>query len=199
MALVLPRLVIATHNPGKLREFRALLSSVTGEVISQADLGIEAAEETAATFFGNALIKAQHAARLSGSAALADDSGLEVDALHGAPGVRSARYAGEGATDRDNNHQLLAALTGVPVPRRARYRAVLVLMTGPNDTQPIVAEGVWEGAIAEAPQGTGGFGYDPLFVPEGSACTAAEMSAEDKNRCSHRAMALAALLARVRS
>jgi XTP/dITP diphosphohydrolase len=178
MALVLPRLVIATHNPGKLREFRALLSSVTGEVISQADLGIEAAEETAATFFGNALIKAQHAARLSGSAALADDSGLEVDALHGAPGVRSARYAGEGAPDRDNNHQLLAALAGVPVPRRARYRAVLVLVTGPDDTQPIVAEGVWEGAIAEAPQGTGGFGYDPLFVPEGSACTAAEMSAE---------------------
>jgi XTP/dITP diphosphohydrolase len=197
MALKLPRLVIATHNAGKLREFRALLSSVADEVISQSELGLESVEETADSFVGNALIKARHAARAFGGAALADDSGLEVDALQGAPGIYSARYAGVGATDRDNNQKLLTMLAGVPSPRRARYRAALVLLTDPDDLTPIIAEGVWEGEIAQSPQGAGGFGYDPLFVPCGSTVTVAEMAVDVKNRCSHRAQAMAALLARV--
>jgi XTP/dITP diphosphohydrolase len=197
--LRLPRLVVATGNAGKLREFRALLAGVAAEVVSQADLGIPSVAETETSFVGNALLKARHAARAAGTAALADDSGLEVDALEGAPGVYSARYAGEGADDAANNAKLLRALAAVPAPRRARYRAVLVLVRHADDPDPVIAEGAWEGSIALAPQGGGGFGYDPLFLVGSGPLTAAELPAEVKNRQSHRAMALSLLLARLQA
>jgi XTP/dITP diphosphohydrolase len=189
-----PRLVVATGNPGKLREFRQLLAGVATEVLPQTELGVPSPEETEATFVGNALLKARHAARLTGCPALADDSGLEVDALGGAPGVYSARYAGEAADDLANNARLLAELRGVPDPRRARYRAVIVLVRNAEDPTPLIAEGTWEGRIAHAPQGRGGFGYDPLFVVGDGERTAAELDPAEKNLVSHRAVALAALL-----
>lgn len=195
MAAPLRRLVVASSNAGKLRELRALASSLAAEIVPQSDLGVAAVAETGSSFLANALLKAQHAARATGSAALADDSGLEVDALGGAPGVYSARYAGEGASDADNIARLLGALEGVPPPRRARYRAVLVLVVAPDDSAPLVAEGRWEGRIATAARGNGGFGYDPVFLPGDGARSVAELSPEEKNRLSHRARALEALLA----
>ncbi len=194
-----PRLVVASGNPGKLREFRALLAGLATEILPQTELGVPSPVETESTFMGNALLKARHAARLTGLAALADDSGLEVDALGGAPGVWSARYAGEGADDAANNARLLEALAGFAEPRRARYRAVIVLVEGPDDPAPLIAEGSWEGRIATTARGVGGFGYDPLFLVGEGGQTAAELPAELKNRISHRAQALAALLARVRA
>ncbi|MEI8296472.1 MAG: RdgB/HAM1 family non-canonical purine NTP pyrophosphatase [Pseudomonadota bacterium] len=193
-----PRLVVASGNPGKLREFRALLAGLATEILPQTELGVPSPVETESTFMGNALLKARHAARLTGLAALADDSGLEVDALGGAPGVWSARYAGEGADDAANNARLLEALAGFAEPRRARYRAVIVLVEGPDDPAPLIAEGSWEGRIATTARGVGGFGYDPLFLVGEGGQTAAELPAELKNRISHRAQALAALLAQVR-
>jgi XTP/dITP diphosphohydrolase len=191
------RLVVASSNTGKLSELGVLLAGFATEVVPQSALGIAPAAETAATFEGNALLKARHAARLCGSAALADDSGLAVDALGGEPGVRSARYAGVGASDAANNARLLAALAQVPEPRRARYRCVIALVTGADDPAPLVATGSWEGRIALAPRGTGGFGYDPLFLVGEGALTAAELPPDVKNRISHRARALAALTARL--
>jgi XTP/dITP diphosphohydrolase len=195
MAAPLPRLVVASSNAGKLRELRALAGALAANIVAQSDLGVAAVAETESSQRGNALLKARHAARVTGWAALADDSGLEVDALGGAPGVYSARYAGEDASDADNNAKLLAALAGVPAPRRARYRAVLVLVAGPDDSAPLVAEGRWEGRIATAPRGAGGFGYDPLFLPGDGERSVAELAPEEKNRLSHRAQALDALLA----
>ncbi len=195
MAAPLRRLVVASGNPGKLRELRALAGSLATEIVAQSDLGVAAIAETEPSFLGNALLKARHAARATGLAALADDSGLEVDALGGAPGVASARYAGEGASDADNIAKLLGALAGVPPPRRARFRAVLVLVTGPDDPAPLVAEGRWEGRIATAARGAGGFGYDPVFLPGDGELSVAELGPEEKNRRSHRAQALRALLA----
>jgi XTP/dITP diphosphohydrolase len=194
-----PRLVVATGNPGKLREFRALLAGVADEILPQTDLGVPSPEETEDDFVGNALLKARHAARLTGMPALADDSGLEVEALGGAPGVRSARYAGEGADDTANNARLLAELAGVPAPRRARYRAVIVLVRSADDPTPLVAEGTWEGRIGFEARGCGGFGYDPLFLVGDTGTTAAELPADHKNRVSHRACALAALLDQLRA
>ncbi len=196
MAVPLPRLVVASGSAGKLRELRALAGALARELVPQSELGVAPVAETEDSFLGNALLKARHAARATGAAALADDSGLEVDSLGGAPGVYSARYAGEGASDADNNAKLLAALAAVPEPRRARYRAVLVLLRGADDPAPLVAEGCWEGRIALAPRGGGGFGYDPLFLPGDGALTAAELAPAEKNRVSHRGRALAALLAR---
>jgi XTP/dITP diphosphohydrolase len=193
----LPRLVVASSNPGKLSELGVLLAQFTAEIVPQSALGIAPAAETATTFAGNALLKARHAARLSGSAALADDSGLEVDALGGEPGVHSARYAGIDASDAANNAKLLAALAQFPAPRRARYRCVVALVAGADDPAPLVAAGSWEGRIALAPRGSGGFGYDPLFLVGEGAVTAAELLPEVKNRISHRARALAALRARL--
>ncbi len=193
MAAPLPRLVVATGNAGKLAELRALAAALATEIVPQSALGVAAVAETERSFAGNALLKARHAARATGLPALADDSGLEVDALDGAPGVYSARYAGDGARDADNNAKLLGALAGVAAPRRARYRAALVLVLGPDDP-PLLAEGSWEGEIATAARGSGGFGYDPLFLPDGGQRTAAELAAAEKNRVSHRAQALAALL-----
>ena len=195
MAAPLSRLVVASGNAGKLRELRAIAAELATEIVSQSELGVSAVAETESTFVGNALLKARHAARATGAAALADDSGLEVDALGGAPGVYSARYAGVGASDADNNTKLLVALAAVSAPRRARYRAVLVLVRGPQDPAPLVAEGSWEGQIASSPRGSGGFGYDPLFVPGDGARSAAEFTPEEKNSLSHRAQAFTALLA----
>jgi XTP/dITP diphosphohydrolase len=190
----LERLVIATANTGKLREFRALLAGLPYEPVSQASLGVVPIPETGCSFSSNALLKARHAAAVTGAAAIADDSGLEVDALGGAPGIFSARYAGEDADDAANNAKLLAALAGVPGPeRRARYRCALVFVEGPLDHSPLTAEGVWEGFILEAPRGAGGFGYDPYFWLPELAATAAQLDPAEKNRRSHRGMALHSL------
>lgn len=189
---------MASGNPGKLREFRDLLAGLPFEVVAQGDLGVPAAEETGASFRENALLKARHAAAVTGAAALADDSGLEVDALGGAPGVYSARYAGDGADDAANNAKLLTALERVPSEARtARYRCCLVFLDGPADPEPLIAEGMWEGVIAAIPRGTGGFGYDPYFWLPGRNRSVAQLTAAEKNRLSHRGQALAALRARL--
>lgn len=188
--------VLASGNAGKVREFAALLAARDIEVIPQTDFGIVTPEETGTTFLDNALLKARHAATASGLAALADDSGIEVDALAGRPGVWSARYAGAQASDADNLNLLLRELAAVPAERRtARYRCVLVWVREAADPAPLVASGVWEGRVLTAPRGTGGFGYDPVFQPEGFAVSAAELPAAQKNTLSHRAQALRALLA----
>jgi XTP/dITP diphosphohydrolase len=189
------RVVLATGNAGKQREFAALLAPLRYEILLQTDLGITSAEETGDSFEANALLKARHAARAADLPALADDSGIEVDALGGRPGVWSARYAGAAATDADNNALLLRELDGVALPARsARYRCVIAFVRFANDPAPVFARGAWEGVIAQAPVGAGGFGYDPLFIPQGLSVTAAQMSAADKNAVSHRGKALAALL-----
>jgi XTP/dITP diphosphohydrolase len=186
-------LVVATGNPGKLREFRSLLGGLPFELVSQADLGVAFPKETGSSFMANALLKARHAAAATGAAAIADDSGLEVDALGGAPGIYSARYAGSGADDGANNAKLLAALEGTPPHRRgARYRCALAYIDAACDAA-LTAEGVWEGAIIDEPRGTGGFGYDAYFWLPELRMTAAELDPEEKNRRSHRGIALRAL------
>ena len=192
------RVVLATANPGKQREFATLLAPRGFELVLQSDLGIASVEETGNTFEDNALLKARHAAAASGLPALADDSGLEVDALGGRPGVWSARFAGPDATDEQNNARLIADLEGIPEEKRtARYRCVLALVRSPGDTQPILAQGSWEGRIGLEPVGSGGFGYDPYFIPTGLNCTAAELSRARKNALSHRGAALRDLIARL--
>jgi XTP/dITP diphosphohydrolase len=192
------KLVIASGNAGKLREIRAALDGLSFDVVSQSTLGIPPAAETGSTFLSNALLKARHAAAASGTAALADDSGLEVDALGGAPGIYSARYAGAGADDAANNAKLLAALAGRPLEeRRARYRCAVAFVVPGPDRAPMTAEGVWEGYILEAPRGSGGFGYDPYFWLPELELTAAELAPEEKNRRSHRGAALRALRAQL--
>jgi XTP/dITP diphosphohydrolase len=193
------RVVLATGNRGKLRELRALLADLALEVVPQAELGVESVEETGTTFEANALLKARHAARRTGLPAIADDSGIEVDALAGRPGVHSARYAGPDASDADNNAKLLAALADVAAPRTARYRAVLVYVASAEDPHPLVASGRWEGTIAREPRGTGGFGYDPLFLVGSGQLTAAELPPDEKNRVSHRAHALRELVEQLRA
>ena len=189
------KVVLATGNAGKLREMRALLAGAGFEAVPQSDVGIVAPVEDGERFVDNALIKARHAARGSGLPAIADDSGLEVDALGGAPGVRSARFAGEGASDEDNNDRLLAELSALPPERRrARYRCVMVYVRDAADPSPLVCEASWEGSIGTERRGSGGFGYDPLFLVGGAGVTAAEMPAADKNRVSHRGQALRALV-----
>ena len=183
--------VLATGNAGKLREMREILAPWNVAVRSQGDYTRTAAEETGLTFVENALLKARHAAAASGLPAIADDSGLEVDALRGAPGIHSARYAGPGADDQANNERLLRELAGIAAPARtARYRCAMVFLRWAEDPAPVIAQAAWDGVIADAPRGSGGFGYDPLFLIEGGARTAAELPAEDKNRCSHRGRAL---------
>lgn len=193
-ALAPPKsLVLASANPGKLREFRSLLAGLPFQVSSLGELKLPSPEETGASFLANAILKARHAASLSRSAAIADDSGLEVDALGGAPGIFSARYAGIGADDAANNAKLLRALEGLPFKRRqARYRCALAFVDAPDDS-PLIAEGVWEGFILEAPRGAGGFGYDPYFWVPGLGLTAAELDLAEKNQRSHRGMAMRAL------
>jgi XTP/dITP diphosphohydrolase len=194
----LRRLIIATGNPGKLREFQALLEGLPFAPATQASVGVAAPEETGTTFFANALLKARHAAAATGEAAIADDSGLEVEALGGAPGVYSARYAGPGADDAANNAKLLAALAGIPPDRRgARYQCVLVYLEGPGDPAPLSAFGTWEGCIVDEPRGAGGFGYDPYFWLPDLKMTAAELDPAEKNRLSHRGRAMRELRAKL--
>jgi XTP/dITP diphosphohydrolase len=190
--------VLATGNEGKLREMRDILAPWAIEVRSVGEFTRSAVDETGLTFVENALLKARHAATVSGLPAIADDSGLEVDALHGAPGIHSARYAGPGASDRANNERLLRELAAFDAPpRTARYRCAMVFLRWPEDAAPMIAQAAWEGTIADAPRGTGGFGYDPLFLVDGGAHTAAELSPEDKNRRSHRGQALLQLIAAI--
>jgi XTP/dITP diphosphohydrolase len=194
------RVVLASGNAGKLRELAALIAPAGFELVPQDALGVAAVPETGATFLDNALIKARHAATATGLAALADDSGLEVDALDGRPGVHSARYARDGASDAENLARLLGELAAVPLcGRGARYRCVIVWLRGPDDAAPLVASATWEGHIAGTPRGAGGFGYDPVFVPAGEARTAAELPAAQKNAASHRGLAARALLAQLRA
>jgi XTP/dITP diphosphohydrolase len=192
-----PRLVLASGNEGKLREFRRLLSPLGTEVIAQSDLNIPEAPEPHVTFVENALAKARHASALACLPALADDSGVCVRALAGAPGVQSARYAGEPRSDARNNAKLLAELAGV-ADRRAHYVCVLVLVRHAEDPEPVIAEGAWHGRIIDTPRGTGGFGYDPHFLDEATGLTGAEMPLAQKNVVSHRGKALRALLERLR-
>lgn len=187
--------VLASGNAGKVREIQALLGA-GWRVRPQLEFGVVPVEETGETFLANALLKARHAARVTGLPALADDSGLEVDALGGAPGVRSARYAGPEADDVANCGKLLAALQAVPdAQRTARFRCLLVWVDGPDDGSALVAEGTWEGRILPAPRGEGGFGYDPVFLDLETGLAAAELTAEAKNARSHRGRALARLRA----
>lgn len=191
------KLVIASNNPGKLREIGQILLPLEIEVIPQSDLGVGEADEPHATFVENALAKARHAAFRSGLPALADDSGICVDALGGAPGVMSARFAGEPKSDERNNRKLVQRLQGEG-NRNAHYYCVIVLMRHGDDPQPVIAEGEWHGQILNAARGSGGFGYDPLFLDPPSGKTGAELSAVQKNRISHRGKALAALLERLK-
>ncbi len=190
------RLVIASGNAGKLREFQRLLSPLGIDVVAQAALGIPDADEPHVTFVENALAKARHASARAKLPALADDSGICVRALGGAPGVQSARYAGEPRSDARNNAKLIAALAGID-DRRAHYACVLALVRHESDPEPIIAEGAWHGTIVDAPRGTGGFGYDPHFLDAASGLTAAELPLERKNELSHRGKAIRALIARL--
>jgi XTP/dITP diphosphohydrolase len=190
------RVVLASSNAGKLREFTELLAGQGFELARQSEFGIAPPPETGATFLENALIKARNAARFTGLPAIADDSGIEVDALGGAPGVHSARFAGENASDEANLDKLLLALAPVPTPQRgARYRCVIVYVSCAEDARPLIGEGRWEGRIIDHRRGSNGFGYDPAFVAAGDTRTVAEMPDDEKNRKSHRAQAMAAFLA----
>jgi XTP/dITP diphosphohydrolase len=191
------KIVLASNNPGKLREFGQLLASIDIEVLPQAQFNIPEAEEPHVTFVENALAKARHAAKLTGLPALADDSGLCVSALGGAPGVFSARFAGEPKSDERNNQKLIADLQG-KADRRAHYVAVLVFVHHADDPQPIICEGEWHGEIIDTPRGQNGFGYDPYFLVPDLNQTAAEIAADEKNKRSHRGKALKQLIERLK-
>lgn len=191
------QIVLASGNPGKLREFGQLLATFDYEVLPQSAFNVPEADEPHCTFVENALAKARHAAQLTGLPALADDSGLCISALGGAPGVYSARYAGEPKSDERNNQKMVAALQGQS-DRRAHYVAVLLFVRHAEDPQPIVVEGEWHGEIIDTPRGAGGFGYDPYFLVPDLKQTAAEISAEEKNKRSHRGKALALLIERLK-
>lgn len=190
------KLVLASNNEGKLKEFRRLLTPLGLEVIPQAALGVTEAQEPHQTFVENALAKARHASRATGLPALADDSGLCVEALAGAPGVHSARFAGEPKSDARNNAKLIAVLAG-KADRRAHYACVLVLVRHAEDPEPLIAAGDWWGEIIDAPRGDGGFGYDPHFLDPAFGLTGAELPLEQKNRVSHRGKAMAVLMAQL--
>ena len=190
------RIVLASGNRGKLKEMRALLQPLGITVCAQSEFDVPEAVEDGDTFVANALIKARHAAALPALPAIADDSGLAVDALGGAPGVRSARYAGESASDDDNIDKLLAALADVPPEQRgAGFHCAAVFVASATDDSPLIEEGVWRGRILEARQGDGGFGYDPVFLDETAGCASAELTPEEKNARSHRGKAFRALCA----
>ena len=189
------KLVLASDNPGKLAELTSLLADTGFVCVSQGEFGVSSAEETGSTFVENALLKARHAAASTGLCAIADDSGLAVDHLKGAPGVHSARYSGVDATDEENREFLLAALAGVPADQRtARFHSVVVYLRHAKDPIPIICHGHWSGTIALKPRGSGGFGYDSLFLADGCSQTAAELTADKKNSLSHRAQALVSLV-----
>ncbi len=193
-------LVLATNNAGKLRELQALLQPLAFEVLPKSQFTRDEVAETGDSFVANALLKARHASARSGLPAIADDSGIEVDALAGAPGIFSARYAGAAASDADNLHKLLAEMRAIPDGRRtARYRCALVYVRHAQDPTPLICEAAWEGCIAREPRGNGGFGYDPIFYLPQRACTAAEIPADEKNCLSHRGQALQLLLKAMQS
>ncbi|MCG6966893.1 MAG: RdgB/HAM1 family non-canonical purine NTP pyrophosphatase [Chromatiaceae bacterium] len=192
------RVVLATGNKGKVKEFSELLADQDISVAPQSDFGVPDADETGLTFVENAIIKARNAAMHTGLPAIADDSGIEVDYLNGAPGIYSARYAGDGSSAA-NNAKLLAALEGVPTAQRsARFQCLLVFLRHADDPTPIICQGTWEGTILTLEQGDAGFGYDPLFFVPTAGCSAAELPAERKNELSHRGQALRCLLAALR-
>ncbi|MBW3198095.1 RdgB/HAM1 family non-canonical purine NTP pyrophosphatase [Marinobacter nauticus] len=194
------KLVIASNNKGKIAELTDLLAPLGLQPVAQGELGVSEAEEPAVTFVENAIIKARHAARVTGLPALADDSGLAVDALDGRPGVRSARFAGEEATDNDNVEALLAALKDTPeAERSAQFHCVLVYLRHADDPTPIICHGRWPGRILAEPHGQGGFGYDPVFLVPEHGCSAAELTREQKGRISHRGRALVSLLDQLRA
>ena len=189
------KVVLASDNPGKLAELTSLLADTGFVCVSQGEFGVSSAEETGSTFVENALLKARHAAASTGLCAIADDSGLAVDHLKGAPGVHSARYSGVDATDEENREFLLTALAGVPADQRtARFHSVVVYLRHAKDPIPIICHGHWSGTIALKPRGSGGFGYDSLFLADGCSQTAAELTADTKNSLSHRAQALLSLV-----
>jgi XTP/dITP diphosphohydrolase len=188
-------IVLASNNAGKVREINALLAEEQIQVVPQGELGVEEAEETGLSFVENAILKARNAARHAGLAAIADDSGLEVDALGGAPGIYSARYAGAGASDLDNLTKLVEALRHVPDEERtARFQCLMVYMRHAEDPTPAICQGTWEGRILLAPRGENGFGYDPVFFVPEEGCSAAQLPADTKNRLSHRGQALRMLV-----
>jgi len=187
------RLILASDNPGKRREFEAMFAPFQVDLVMQSVLGVRAVAEPFHTFVENALTKARHAAAATGLAALADDSGICCAALGGAPGVRSARFAGAGSTDAENNAELVRQLKGAS-DRRAHYTCVLVALRSELDPDPVIAEARWHGTIIDSPHGSGGFGYDPHFWLADLNCTAAELAPEDKNRIGHRGRALAQLI-----
>lgn len=192
------KIVLATGNQGKVREMADLLSEFGFDVVAQSDYAVSEVAETGTTFIENAILKARHAAKETGLAAIADDSGLEVDYLQGAPGIYSARYAGEGASDQQNLEKLLAAMENVPEAQRtARFHCVLVLMRHHQDPTPIVCHGVWEGRILTEPQGEHGFGYDPIFFVPEDQCASAQLEPARKKQLSHRGKALKQLFAQL--
>jgi len=192
-------LVLASDNRGKLNELTALLSDSGFSVVGQGTLGVTPAEETGATFVENAILKARNAALQTGRPAIADDSGLEVNALNGAPGVYSARFAGDHASDSDNVTKLLSRLENIPwEDRNARFRCLMVYLRQADDPAPLICEGTWSGVVTKAPSGQNGFGYDPIFWVPDEGCTAAELDSERKNGLSHRARALRMLVDRLK-
>ena len=194
------KVVLATGNAGKVRELASLLNDFGLDVVAQTELGVESADETGLTFIENAIIKARHAAQVTGLPAIADDSGLAVDALGGAPGIYSARFAGVDATDQQNLEKLLVELQDVPdSERQAQFHCVLVYIRHADDPTPLVCHGSWQGTIARAPAGSGGFGYDPIFVVPEAGKTAAELTADEKRAASHRGQALKLLLEALRN
>lgn len=189
------QVVLASGNKGKLREINELLAGVNIHAVAQTQLGVTDVEETGLSFVENSLLKARHASQLTGLPAIADDSGIEVDALHGAPGIYSARFSGANASDADNLTLLLEQLKDVPdAERTARFQCLMVYMRHAKDPTPIICQGTWEGRILHQPMGENGFGYDPVFYVPGENCSAAQLPAEIKNRLSHRGQALNALL-----
>jgi XTP/dITP diphosphohydrolase len=192
------KIILASGNAGKLREFQQLLAACDFSVLPQSDFNVSNADETGLTFVENAIIKARHACTHTGLPAIADDSGIEVDALNGRPGIYSARYSGLNAEDADNNAKLLQELAQVPSEKRtARYHCVLAFMRHAEDPTPILCHGTWEGVILTEARGDGGFGYDPLFFVPTHNCAAAEMDKAEKNRISHRGKAMAELLEKI--
>ncbi len=193
------KLVLATGNRGKLAEIMEIVAPLGIKIVPQSEFAVPEVEESRLSFVENAILKARNAAGHSGLPALADDSGLEVDALHGAPGIYSARYAGDERDDQANNRLLLSRLAGIPADKRtARFQCVIVFLRRPDDPVPLICHAAWEGRIIDQPRGENGFGYDPLFLVDGMHCTSAELSAEEKNRISHRGRALAMLAGQLR-
>lgn len=193
------KIVLASGNKGKLREFNQVLGQMDVEVVPQSDFNVSDADETGLSFVENAILKARHAAQITGLPALADDSGLEVDALQGAPGIYSARFSGPGASDADNNAKLLELLKDLPAEKRtARFRCLLVFMRHAEDPTPLICQGTWEGQILTEARGDNGFGYDPLFLIPDLDKASAQLPPEQKNVLSHRGQAVTELISRIK-